>query len=616
MSQAILFELNDEIRRLYIAGSDLASGDYRLKRLVPALQQLGERAPVFKKLAEGTASLIAEDSGADSARRLQDVNLLLQSVLRTQGKGSAAGETVMLHNKPVSLKTFASFRKLSAVRHALTTRGGGRHEIIVEAFRDGLFQDLRLLPFALEALNDPYAEIAEFAMTDILPSYGAEIVPHLIRSFEPAGGKLEARKLTVIARSGGEQARPVIYEAAVSGSDEVRTTAIRLLAGYAEYEGALLEFSRDKKKSIREAAYQALADSDSASAAERLYEASKGKDSELVGPALNRSRSERLNGWLARDFAKLIQSVEAGVADREKTQESSMLARRYFWALHHKTMPELEEIYLRVLRNYTHYAYTLGWTFLTNAALQYITKTGSGEGRELVRAAIKIELKKTAGTNTYVRETFVKAQSALPPEHLYEEYAGILQDRLAASSVSKSANYCKHLLDTLEGLVIDRRYREAEPVWTSERRSYAYYVEMPSPEQIAAAWDPRWLDHFIALNHLALVSAFARPGHEAAASYLLAKLGKSPEFRNRFANLAAMGLVRAGIPEKELHEALIRALEDERNTECHEIEPFLFDQLCRLPASYADRIRKAMPKFVGSSVEQLGYILKTMESSI
>ncbi|MBS5912018.1 MAG: HEAT repeat domain-containing protein, partial [Paenibacillus macerans] len=125
MSQAILFELNDEIRRLYIAGSDLASGDYRLKRLVPALQQLGERAPVFKKLAEGTASLIAEDSGADSARRLQDVNLLLQSVLRTQGKGSAAGETVMLHNKPVSLKTFASFRKLSAVRHALTTRGGG-----------------------------------------------------------------------------------------------------------------------------------------------------------------------------------------------------------------------------------------------------------------------------------------------------------------------------------------------------------------------------------------------------------------------------------------------------------------------------------------------------------
>lgn len=397
MSQALLFELNEEIRRLYIAGSDLASGDYRLKRLVPALQQLGERAPVFKKLAEGAASLISEDSGADSARRLQDVNLLLQSVLRTQGKGSAAGETVMLHNKPVSLKTFASFRKLSAVRHALTTRGGGRHEIIVEAFRDGLFQDLRLLPFALEALNDPYAEIADFAMTDILPSYGAEIVPHLIRSFEPAGGKLEARKLTVIARSGGEQALPVIYEAAVSGSDEVRTTAIRLLAGYAEYEGALLEFSRDKKKSIREAVYQALADSDSASAAERLYEAAQGKDSELVRPALNRSRSERLNGWLARDFAKLIQSVEAGVADREKTQESSMLARRYFWALHHKTMPELEEIYLRVLRNYTRYAYTLGWTFFNERSAAVHNQNRVRRGARACKGCDKNRTEKNGG---------------------------------------------------------------------------------------------------------------------------------------------------------------------------------------------------------------------------
>ncbi|MCM3698773.1 HEAT repeat domain-containing protein [Paenibacillus macerans] len=613
MSQALLFELNEEIRRLYIAGSDLASGDFRLKRLLPSFQQLGERAPVFKKLAAGIESLIAGDSGADSARRLQDINLLLQSVLRTQGKGSAEGETAPLKNKPVSLKTFASYRKLSAVRQALTTRGGGRHEIIVEAFREGLFQDLRLLPFAIEALNDPYVEIADFAMTDILPCYGSAIVPYLTRSFEPAGGKLEARKLTVIASNGGEQALPVIYEAAISGSDEVRTTAIRLLAGHAEYEQALLDFSRDKKKSIREAAYQALADSDWASAAERLYEASKGKDSELVGPALNRSQSERLNGWLARDFAELVQSVEAGVADKEKMQEISMLARRYFWALHHKTIPELEQIFLRVLRNYAHYAYTLGWTFLTNEAMQYITKAGSAEGHELVRAAVKIEMKKTAGTNMYVRETFVKAQSALPPERLYEEYAGILQDRLNASAISKSANYAKQLLETMEGLVVNRRYQEMTPVWTNERRNYVYRLDMPAPEEIAANWDPRWLDHFIALDHLALASAFARPGHEDAASYLLTKLSNSPEFRNRFANLAVMGLVRAGIPENELHEALVRALEDERNTECHEIEPFLFDQLCRLPASYAERIRKAMPKFVNNSVEQLGYILKTME---
>ncbi|MGG6310765.1 HEAT repeat domain-containing protein [Paenibacillus macerans] len=613
MSQALLFELNEEIRRLYIAGSDLASGDYRLKRMVPTFQQLGERAPVFKKLAEGIESLITGDGEADSAQRLQDINLLLQSVLRTQGKGAAEGETVMLQNKPVSLKTGRSYRKLSPVRTALTSRGGGRYEIIAEAYREGLFQDLRLLPFAMEALNDPYAEIADFAMTYILPSYDSAIVPHLTRSFEPAGGKTEARKLTVIAMCGGEQALPVLYEAAVSGSDEVRTTAIRLLAGHAEYEQALLDFSRDKKKSIREAAYQALADSHSTSAAERLYEASQGKDSELVGPALNRSQSEPLNGWLARDFAELIRSVEAGVPDKEQAQEISMRARRYFWVLQHKTLPALEEIHLSVLRNYTHYAFTLGWTYLTNEAMQYIQKTESAEGRQLLEVAVEIEIKKTAGTNAYVRETFEKAQSALAPERLYEAFAGILRDRLNASALSKSANYCKQLLDTMENLITRRSYQDVTSVWTNERKGYVYQVDMPSPAEIAANWDPRWLDHFIALDHLALVSAFARPGHEGAASYLLSKLNKSPEFRNRFANLAVMGLVRAGIPEKELHEALVRALEDERNTECHEIEPFLFDQLCLLPAAYADRIRKALPKFVNIGVEQLGHILKMME---
>ncbi|MEI0736983.1 hypothetical protein VQ056_10375 [Paenibacillus sp. JTLBN-2024] len=79
--------------------------------------------------------------------------------------------------------------------------------------------------------------------------------------------------------------------------------------------------------------------------------------------------------------------------------------------------------------------------------------------------------------------------------------------------------------------------------------------------------------------------------------------------------MAVMGLVRAGVSGEELHEALVRAVEDERNTECREIEPFLFDQLCRLPASYADRIRAALPKFGSVSGEQLEYVLKTMESS-
>ena len=616
MSQALLMELNEEIRRLYIAGSDLASGDYRLKRLLPSFKQLGERAPVFKKLAEGVDALIAEGGGGESPRQLQDVNLLLRSVLRTQGKGAAEGETTPLPTVPVALRTDLSYRKLSPVRTALTTRGGGRHEIIVEAFREGLFQDLRLLPLAIEALNDPYAEIAEFAMNDVLPSYGPDIVPHLLESFHPAGGMLEVRKLTVIAKSGGKNVLDVVYGAAVAGSDEVRTTAIRLLAGHAEYEQALLDFSRDKKKSIREAAYQALAGSGWDSAAERLYEAFSGKDGESAASPVMQCQSELLNGWLVRDFAELVLSVGEGNFNQEKLDNVWNQAKRYLWALHQKSSPELGRLYLDVMRNYELYMYKLGWAFLANEAMRYVHHEDTEEGRELVRAAVELDLKKHAKSASYSRDIFKRAQPVLPPERLYEAFAVILEERAKASAVGRSANEAKLLLDIIEDLVVTRGYREAEQAWSGGHKGYVYHVEMPSREEIAAKWDPRWLDRFIAMDRMALVSAFARPGHAEAVSYLLTKLKNSPEFRNRFANLAVMGLVRSGVPEEVLHEALIRAVEDERNTECREIEPFLFEQLCGLPASYAGRLRASLPKFGSHSADQLEYILKNMESSI
>ena len=52
MSIAVLNEVYNETRRLAIAGSGLASGDYRLKKLISPLQKAGQKAPVFRKVAE------------------------------------------------------------------------------------------------------------------------------------------------------------------------------------------------------------------------------------------------------------------------------------------------------------------------------------------------------------------------------------------------------------------------------------------------------------------------------------------------------------------------------------------------------------------------------------
>ncbi len=613
MSNTPLMELNAEIRRLYIAGSDLAAGDYRLKRLLPSFQQMGERAPVFKKLAEGIGELIDSEANgpeADSAKRLQDINLLLKSVLKTQGKGAAEGETVPLVTNPLPLRTLLSYRKLSAVRTALTTRGGGRYEVIDEAYQSGYFQDLRLVPLAIQALSDPYVEIAELAMNQILPSYGTAIVPLLLDGFQPQGGKLEARKLTVMAKCGGKDVLDVIYEAAVSGSDEVRNTAIILLAGHREYEAALLGWSRDKKKGIREAAYRALADSGWDSAVERLYEAFQGKESELVTPFLARCHSPLLTRMLAEDFAVLLESQLEVPKEKPSSDDPGSLIKRYIWCLHLKESPELESLYLNVLRHYEWYMFKRDWVFLANEAINYTLKAGSAEGSRLIGEAVELDLVRYAGTSQFTRETFKKAQPILSPQRLYEVYANVLESGVGASALSRHGKNCKQLLETIEDVVVSRTYQRLTQVWAYGEESYAYRVEMPSSEEMAENWDSRWLDHFIGLDHLALVSAFARPGHTEAISFLLSRLKNSPEFRNRFANMAVIGLVRAGIPEHDLHEALIHAMEDERNVDCHEIEPFLFEQLCRLPLTYAERIRAVLPKFKGRAEDQLTYMLK------
>ena len=46
-------------RRLAIAGAAVATGDFRLKKLVPPLEQAGAKAPVFAKVAQAAAAVSA-----------------------------------------------------------------------------------------------------------------------------------------------------------------------------------------------------------------------------------------------------------------------------------------------------------------------------------------------------------------------------------------------------------------------------------------------------------------------------------------------------------------------------------------------------------------------------
>lgn len=91
MSLAALNHVYDEMRRLAIAGGNLASGDFRLKKLVQPLKASAAKAPVFGKVAEAVEKVV-EALAQDSAAALLELSTLVTAILYTQGETGAAGK--------------------------------------------------------------------------------------------------------------------------------------------------------------------------------------------------------------------------------------------------------------------------------------------------------------------------------------------------------------------------------------------------------------------------------------------------------------------------------------------------------------------------------------------
>ena len=202
MSLAILKQVYDETRRLSIAGSVVAASDFRLKKLTAPLEQVGQKAPVFAKVAQAVTRLV-ESSEQESAEALLELSTLINAILYTQGETGLAGELEAIQTTNLGQpQTQASARVLKPLIEALSTTGSGRLEVIKDAHERGAFRDLRLVGPALAALDDPYAEIGEFMAEQVLPMYGTSIVPTLRgearrqgsrRAPAPAGADAPAR---------------------------------------------------------------------------------------------------------------------------------------------------------------------------------------------------------------------------------------------------------------------------------------------------------------------------------------------------------------------------------------------------------------------------------------
>src|SRR5688572_17575987 len=102
MSIAVLSQVYDEVRRLAIAGSNLAAGDFRLKKLVPPLEASAAKAPVFGKVAQAITAAI-DAPAKDSAAALLELSTLVSAILYTQGETGVEGKLEPIESTEIGL---------------------------------------------------------------------------------------------------------------------------------------------------------------------------------------------------------------------------------------------------------------------------------------------------------------------------------------------------------------------------------------------------------------------------------------------------------------------------------------------------------------------------------
>ncbi len=317
MSLPLLDELYTDIRRLAIAGSRVAPGDFRLKKLLDPLRKAGAKAPVFARLAD-QVDLLIQSNEQNAAPIFLELGALIHSIRYTQGNAGAIGDLKPLPTSSLAGQTKPiSARVLKPLLEALSTTGSGRYEQIKDAFEQGLFNDLRLVRPALLAIDDKYAEIRELIADKVLPSYGLAIYDDVKSSYDPKGGRSHGKRLQILHRIAPKETREAVLHALEEGSKEVKICAIECLGEYPEDVAYLLQQAKARSQEVRSAALLGLSQSNSPEAQSYLQSVLDSKDLELlvrsvhvVPPRL--SLVEEASQRVVSNFQTLLQTKEKG----------------------------------------------------------------------------------------------------------------------------------------------------------------------------------------------------------------------------------------------------------------------------------------------------------------
>ena len=267
MSTQAVVELSAELRRLAIAGTDLAVGDRRLAALVPALGKSGAKASVLARIAERAGALAGSDRAGAAARFLQ-LNALVRTVLAAGAGSGVAGE---IRPPPAASMTGANLSARTVRELAERIRDGRAVDLDDPSERER-FADPRLMAHAVDALDAGDPQVADTAAKRFVPLHGRAVVPLLTARLDPRAKRPAARIVEAVAAAdadgGARLARQVLDPDAerafdslpdASGfGDEAKVAALGALGGGDADRALLRDALGARKKAMRIAASSRL----------------------------------------------------------------------------------------------------------------------------------------------------------------------------------------------------------------------------------------------------------------------------------------------------------------------------------------------------------------------
>jgi hypothetical protein len=531
MSLALIQESAKEVRRIAIAGSPLAVGDFRLKKLIAPLEQAGAKVPVFAQVAKAITDLV-QGKEADSAANLLSLSTLLNAILYTQGQtGTAASSPAFEEMKAYHAgtgTTRTAARILKPVIQALTTSGGGRFETVRAAHKRGVFNDLRLVEPAIRALDDTFPEMADLVAEEILPSYGPGIAPLLKEKFDVKGKRSDARRLLVLHKLDPNGSLELCKTALEDGSPEVKVAAVACLGKHEEYLPLVQEQANSKNKAVRAAALEALAGHDQPGIAKLFTDLIKGKSLELLAGPFRVLRNAQVVTALLDEGKRVFDLVVKG--DENHLPRFSEILD----CLHFRTDTDSETFLITCLNQ----SEKLGKV--------KAPKNSPLAGADVLGSIVSMLYRR--GTPK-VFDALLARRDSLPGISFSE----VLRSALRSWEAGKVYDEFSPLLSQKKGAGKSKSEELQRTIWASRSGNLRDYfeadVDPDSDEEDSlrkVEWDPRWLDAALKADQQLAISALARAGHKGAIAYFL-KLGEGKNLSE--AGLVVEGLARCEYPK-------------------------------------------------------------------